>query len=145
MSFYRGGQRLRCLGAHKGTYARGWTWQEEGKATPWEDPFALGARHISSRLSRPELFAIARRFGVEIEAAIDSQNRQATAVEFLSLYDRAAPQLVSDDHFDYTRKAIELGVGDPLHLEPPDFEGAAQLEAEDAAEMQMFLKEAKRP
>lgn len=133
MSFYLSGQRLRCLGAHKGTNASGWAWQEEGTPTPWEDPVVLGARRISSRLTRPELFAIARRFGVDIEAAIAAPAKRAVAVEFLDLYDPAAPSLVSDDHMDCTRRAVELGIGDAMHLEPPDFEGAAQLDAEEGS------------
>lgn len=81
MYSYSSGQRLRFLGADKGIDARGWTWEEEeGSATLWEDPVALGARHISARLTRSNLFAITRRFGVDIEAMIANRARQATAL-----------------------------------------------------------------
>lgn len=127
MSVFSGGQMLRRLGSHKGTDARGWTWEEEGTAMPWEDDIEIEARYISQRVTRPALFSAARQFGVDIEATIASHDRQSTAIEFLNLYDPVAPPLVSNDHFDITRKAVELGIGDPLHLEKPDFDGAARL------------------
>ena len=133
MTVYSDGQMRRCLGSHKGTYARGWTWQEEGTAMPWEDHVEIEARHVSQRLTRPALFSAARQFGVDIEATIANHDRQSTAIEFLNLYDPAAPPLVSDDYSDITRKAVELGIGAPAHLEKPDFDGAAQVYKEALA------------
>ncbi len=133
MVVYVGGRIVRSIGSEKGTVARGWTWEEQGSPTRWEDPQALAARHISARVTRAELLAITRRFGIDVEATLAHQSNHALAIEFLSLYDPMAPDVVSDDHFELTRRVVALGVGDPLNLEPPDFAGAAELVAEAKA------------
>ena len=113
MVAFVGGRVVRSVGSEKGTDARGWTWEEQGAPTPWEDLQPLDARYISARVTRTGLLATARRFGIDIEATLAHRTNHALAVEFLDLYDPMAPDLVSDDYFGHTRHRSGAGCRRP--------------------------------
>lgn len=123
---FREGLAIRRVGSSKGTEKRGWVWEDEGAVTPWEDPLSYSAPSIGARMTRADIRAAARAFGVDIEAVLAGEGRGG-AVALLSHYDPDTPDLVTYMHMDLSERAVAAGHGDPLHLEPFDPDEVAEI------------------